>query len=173
MYKFVEDSTRDIEDNAPEEGERANPSTQEMANLEMWVHHTPSILNQGRVKHTEPKAEAGEEEVEPEVLMAKEVEKDPWEPRLKPLTDDANTRGGMPAWILRAYGHEQNAIDPKTKKATLNHGTIVVKSKWWPGQYSFYNNGRVQQLYCGDGLKAELPQCTYYPISPPMMMHER
>jgi len=45
----------------------------------------------------------GEEEVEPEELMAREVQKDPWEPRLKPISQDNKTRGGTPAWIVRAH----------------------------------------------------------------------
>lgn len=35
--------------------------------------------------------------------MKLEVAKDPWEPILKPITKDAKTRGGMPAWICRSY----------------------------------------------------------------------
>lgn len=51
----------------------------------MWLHHLPSILKQARTTHKEPKAEEGEE-IEPEELMKREVAKDPWEPRLKPIT---------------------------------------------------------------------------------------
>ena len=61
----------------------------------------PSILNQGRIKHTEPKSE--DPEADPEQLMAAEVVRDPWEPRLKPLTHDACTRGNLPGWLVRAY----------------------------------------------------------------------
>jgi hypothetical protein len=53
-----------------------------MANLDMWVHYAPQILNQGRTTHLEGKPN-GEEEVEPADLLAREVKKDPWEPRLK------------------------------------------------------------------------------------------
>lgn len=34
----------------------------------------------------EGKPEEGEEEIEPEELLAREVKKDPWEPRLKPIS---------------------------------------------------------------------------------------
>ena len=44
LHRFVEDSTRDIEDNTPEEGEIVKPTTKEMCNIDMWVHHTPSLL---------------------------------------------------------------------------------------------------------------------------------
>jgi len=44
LFKFVEDSTRDIEENAPEEGEIVNPATKAMTDINMWLHHTPSLL---------------------------------------------------------------------------------------------------------------------------------
>jgi len=33
--------------------------------------------------------------------MKREVDKDPWDPRLKPITLDKKTIGGMPSWIMR------------------------------------------------------------------------
>lgn len=77
--------------------------------------------------------------------MAAEVEKDPWEARLKPVVNDCMTRGNLPPWIVRAYDSECCYADPKTKGATsLNYGTVVVKSLWWPGSFTFYNSGRTQ-----------------------------
>lgn len=35
----------------------------------MWLHFYPSILNQGRMKHLEPKPTPGQEDIEPEELM--------------------------------------------------------------------------------------------------------
>lgn len=60
-----------------------------------WLHFVPSILNQGRLTHMDPKpVEAeGEEPVEPEELKKREIAKDPWEPRLKPITNDNKTKG--------------------------------------------------------------------------------
>lgn len=55
----------------------------------------------------------------------------------------------------------------------MSYGTVVVKSMWWPGAYTFFNNGRTLSVYCGDGLKQELPSMTYYPCLPPTMMDER
>mgnify|MGYP000745644264 CR=1 FL=1 len=113
-----------------------------MANLDMWVHYAPQILNQGRTTHLEGKPN-GEEEVEPADLLAREVKKDPWEPRLKSIVNDDKTIGGMPAWILRSYNCKDNLKDVKSGLKTVNHGTVVLKSLWWPGQNVFYNNGRV------------------------------
>jgi hypothetical protein len=104
--------------------------------------------------------------------MKKEIEMDPWEKRLKPIQGDDSSRGGLPAWIIRSYDTKTNYIDTKSKKNSLNYGTVVVKSLWWLGSYSFYNNSRIQSIYCGDGLKNELPGETYYPVEPPTMMME-
>lgn len=104
LYRFVEETNeREVEPNAPEEGEIVKPTTKAMCDMNMWLHFVPSILNQGRVKHTDPKPEPGQEEIEPEELMKLEIAKDPWEPMLKPITKDEKTRGGMPAWICRSY----------------------------------------------------------------------
>lgn len=146
-------------------------TVQEMCEASNWVHYTPNILKQARLTHKEGKPLEGEEEVDPEVLVAREVAKDPWEPRLKPITDDAKTLGGMPAWIVRSYDCQKQFVDDKTGKQTKNYGTIVCKSLWWPGQFSFYNNERIQSIYCGNGLKHE--QESYYPVSPPTMMDEK
>jgi hypothetical protein len=83
---------------------------------------------------------------------------------LKPIVNDEKTIGGMPAWILRSYNCKDNLKDVKSGLKTINHGTVVVKSLWWPGQNVFYNNGRVQSVYCGDGHKTELPRSKFYPI---------
>lgn len=60
----------------------------------------------------------------------------------------------------------------KTKAATENYGCVVAKSMLWPGSFNFYVNGRVSQIYCGDGLKHEDVGVTFYPIIPPVMMSD-
>ena len=34
--------------------------------------------------------------------MKREVAKDPWDKRLKPIVDDKATIGGLPPWIVRS-----------------------------------------------------------------------
>lgn len=116
LHRVVADddgkATREVEDANTEDGEPPKaPSTKQQSDINNWVHHTPSILLQGRTKHADVKVEDDED---PEAVMAREIAKDPWEPRLKPIVDDASTRGGMPAWVLRTYGTEQEQIDPRT-----------------------------------------------------------
>jgi|TARA_B110001450_G_C17624281_1_gene482510 hypothetical protein len=78
-----------------------------MVDLSKWVHQSQSILLQGKLTHTPGVALPGEEEVEEEVLMAREVKKDPWEERLKPIALDNKTLGNMPAWVLRSWGTKE------------------------------------------------------------------
>jgi len=64
--------------------------------------------------HKEVAPAEGEEEGEPDDALKREVAKDPWEPRMKPIGSDAKTQGGMPAWILRSHGADDKYVDPKT-----------------------------------------------------------
>jgi hypothetical protein len=142
-----------------------------MTDIKRWVHLAPQVLIQGRTTHKEGKPLEGEEDVEPEEILRREVTKDPWEVRLKAIVKDNKTIGNMPAWVLRAHGVENSSfVDEKTGKLSNNYGTVVVKSIWWPGSYTFYNNKRTLFVYCGDGQKLESQ--SYYPINPPIMMSE-
>jgi len=101
------------------------------------------------------------------------IAEDPCDLRLKSVNSDCNTLGDMPAWIIRSYNSDTLYVNPKTKKQEDNYGVIVIKSLQWPGAHSFYNNGRVHQIYCGDSLKKEKLGVTYYPIKPPVMMSDK
>ena len=48
--------------------------------------------------------------------MKREVTKDPWEIRLKPISKDKLTKGNLPPWILRAYEADDYFVDLKTGK---------------------------------------------------------
>lgn len=41
LYRFQEENDREVEDNAPEEGEIVKPSVRDMCDLNMWVHYAP------------------------------------------------------------------------------------------------------------------------------------
>lgn len=81
----------------------------------------------------------GEEPPEPEELKKREIAKDPWEPRLKPITKDNKTKGELPAWVLRSYNCGHTYMDEKSQKSNKNYGVVMVKSMWWPGAYTFYS----------------------------------
>lgn len=54
----------------------------------MWVHQSVSLLKQGRLTHMPPKPAAGQEDVDPDELMKIEIANDPWDQRLKCITED-------------------------------------------------------------------------------------
>jgi len=97
----------------------------------------------------------GEEEVEPEELLKREVKKDPWEARLKSISKDSKTRGELPAWVIRSYNVKDSFINPQTQKHSENFGVVCVKSLWWPGSFNFYTGERTLQIYMGNGQKHE------------------
>ena len=104
LFRLTEDNPRDIEENTPEEDEPMKiPTVRDMGDASMWCHYTPSILKQGRLQHAEGQPLDGEEDVEAEELQRREIAKDPWEARLKPISSDAKTRGGTPAWVVRSH----------------------------------------------------------------------
>lgn len=120
IYKFQEETEeREITENVPEDAEAGaipKPTTVQMQKLDNWVHFVPSILKQGRLTHMEAKpAEGDGDEVDPEELKKREIAKDPWEPRLKPITLDCATKGELPAWTLRSYNSCHLFLDEKTQ----------------------------------------------------------
>ena len=115
VYKFQEESTTEIEENVPEEdGPIPVPSSEEMEDKSNWLHYTRNILQCNRITHMEP--EVGEDE-DPDEAKKKVEAADPFEDRLKPITNDKSSKGNYPAWILRAYGDKMNyaAANPSVK----------------------------------------------------------
>lgn len=86
-WRFKEDSNREIEENAPEEGDMVMPTTLEMNNVGMWLHWKDGILQCCRTAHMEPTDLP--EDVEPEEAMKQIVAADPFDEKLKPITADS------------------------------------------------------------------------------------
>lgn len=93
LFRPTEDDPRQIEPVEPEgdEEEVKKPTTQQMSQAKMWCHYNDSILKNNRTAHLEPEApEDGEDaDVDPEELMKQVIAKDPFEPKLKLITDDS------------------------------------------------------------------------------------
>ena len=165
MYRLSEDSVRKIEDNAPEEGELEPPSTQAMSRADMWQHYTAAILKGcNRLTHivSDPP-----EDVDPDDWQKSIESKDPFDARLKPINDDKqvkiskNTK--ISPWVVRLMGDSTEYLDANQK--TVCNGVVVVRSLQWPGSFNFFMNGRVSQIYVGNGHKYE--EVSYYPVHPP------
>lgn len=61
IYKLDPENPREVVDNKAEEdeGPPPRPSNKQMASLDMWVHHSVAILQQGRLTHKAPKPGPG------------------------------------------------------------------------------------------------------------------
>lgn len=75
------------------------PTAQAMKNKANWVHYSKSILKTNKTAHA-----IGEEVEDKDKETDRLLKADPYEPRLKPITDDRACKGNYPAWILRCYG---------------------------------------------------------------------
>ena len=66
LYEFEEENVREIKLKESDDPEKPIPipTVSDMSNIQNWCHMNPSILNQGRVKHTEPKSD--DPEADPE-----------------------------------------------------------------------------------------------------------
>ena len=148
----------------------------DLINLKNWIHYPPSILKQGRVSHyLEPPEDADAEE-----FRKKEMEKDPFEKRIKPVTEDINIKIGsqfceieISPWKLNQYFEDQIYINPyiklldekapdfdpaEQKDNKCDYTIICLKSLLWPGAYNFYINKTCYFFYFGFGLKfSDLP----------------
>jgi len=174
VMRTVEDNDRDIEDNAPEEGDLVLPTTHAMADPAMWVHKNLNILKNCRTAHADPEEPEGAEDWDAEVEKKKIEDADPYDPRLKQITKDCQialtkTTKQCP-WVVRLCGDKTEYANPAKPGATLCNGVVVVRSLQWPGAYSFYQNETWHQVYLGTGHKLE--QACLYPVAAPKVMDD-
>ena len=143
-----------------------------MKKLSNWVHYGQNILKCNRLRHMEINPETVElkEGEEIEDVMKRVVAADPFERRLKPVTEDKGCKGNYPAWILRSFGDCATYKAANPLHSTMQYGVVVVKSTVWPGAMSFFWRGQWGDIYVGDGHKHE--DVTYFPVQPPMIQDD-
>ena len=67
------------------------PGTLAMGNMDMWVHSQPNILFCCRTQHMDPEMpEDAPEELDIEDVKKQIEAKDPYDSRLKPISEDKN-----------------------------------------------------------------------------------
>lgn len=143
----------------------------------MWVHAKPNILINGRTAHIPPE-DPGDlpegEEFDLEEAKQSMERNDPYDPLLKKITDDCQVSTGgkfkTPAWSVRICGDvtEYRQFDP-AQKALRSNAVVVVRSLTWPGACSFFYDGKVQQIYLGNGHKFG-QETSNFPVNPPEVM---
>lgn len=158
---------KEIEPKDPENEDDAfkQPETEDQSALSNWVHHPKSILDNNKTDHQEPVLEEGDER-EPAEVLKEIIKKDPFENRLKPITEDDAIDGGA-AWTLKLLGPQtrQTVVGKMGKKASQHFGVCVLKSLRWPGQISCWKGTSQYTIYVGNGLKNQ--EVSYYPVYPP------
>mmetsp|Transcript_24754 Transcript_24754/g.30940 ORF Transcript_24754/g.30940 Transcript_24754/m.30940 type:complete len:240 (+) Transcript_24754:768-1487(+) len=157
----------EVEANTPEEPEQPfpAPTTEQMSKKASWVHYSKSILNNNKTSHT-----LGEEVEDRDKEVDRVLGADPYELRLKPITQDKACKGNYPAWILRTYGDSMKYAMANPAHGAKQYSVVVVKSTVWPGALSYFWQGQWGELYMGDGQKHE--DITYFPVQPPQIMSD-
>ena len=140
------------------------PSAEEMCRKESWVHYAKNILSNNKTSHTISE--------DPDLDRDKEVDRvlaeDPYELRLKPITQDRACKGNYPAWILRSYGDNMKYMMANQEHGQKQYNVVVVKSTVWPGAISYFWQGQWGELYMGDAQKHE--DVSFFPVQPPKIM---
>ena len=98
-----------------------------------WVHYAKSILGNNKTSHS-----IGEDVEDREKEVDRLLAADPYEKRLKPITNDRSCKGNYPAWILRSYGDKTRYAMANPAHGAKQYGLVVVKSTVWPGALSYF-----------------------------------
>ena len=165
LYCTQEADVNDIERNDPDDEENKYvPQTENQLSLKNWCHYPKGILKNCRTGHTEPEVPEGED-IEPEELLKQIEAADPYEARLKAITDDGDVEKGIPAWNLRFLGdsYRQPTLNGKTE----HNGVVVVRSLRWIGSTTVWKGDKWYQIYVGNGHKNEAQ--SYFPVDPPIV----
>lgn len=111
-------------------------------------------------------------EGEPEELLKALEAKDPYENRLKSISDDNNVivskNMKICPWVVKEMG-DTTEYKTETGKVVSN-GLVVVRSLQWPGSFNFYYQGRYLNIYVGNGHKYEV--ASYFPVNPPIVLSD-
>ena len=95
---------------------------------------------------------------------------DPFEPRLKSIVQDDKIKMGnkmmQSSWTVRLVGDSQEYLTESGK--TVCHGVVVIRSLFWPGSVTLYQNGRQTTIYVGDGTK-KTEKLQPFPLLPPSL----
>ena len=118
------------------EGEDFKPmDVKEAGDIGNWVHLSPVILKEGRIKRKEIEEE---DDVKKEQMEKERSESDPFERRLKPVRLDKCKMGLTldddleVCWVLRSHGDfskRHHGYKPTTTDPTI----VSLRSLVWPG----------------------------------------
>lgn len=145
----------------------------DLINMKNWIHYPPGILKEGRVSHFIEVPE-DQPDLDPEEFKKKIIMNDPFDKRIKPITEDkqiisnAFTQIKISPWKLTQHYESTVYINPyikmidetspdfdptQVKDNQLDYSLICIKSLIWPGSYNFYINKEPYFFYFGNGQK--------------------
>ena len=146
--------------------EARDPDTNECLNIKNWVHFSPSILKEGRTVHMEKEAPEGKD---PDEFKKEIVSNDPFEPRLKSISNDTLIKCTIPnikipSWKLsycyddKIYTNQDIIINPEDeeslkKDTSISRVIINLRNLIWPGAHVIRMKGQIQYYYFGWGMK--------------------
>ena len=143
----------------------------DLINLNTWIHYPPGILKQGRVNHF---IEPPEDVPDAEEYKKKEMEKDPFDKRIKSVVEDkllpASSLSKIKICPWKLYQFFENDIyinpyikmldetqpdfDPAEQKDNkVDYSIICIKSLLWPGSFNIYYQKECYFFYFGNGNK--------------------
>ncbi|NXG47203.1 RSH4A protein, partial [Psilopogon haemacephalus] len=156
FYQFAEEEEEEEEEEGGRGTYEENPDFQPLSVAEMvdslstWVHHTQSILQQGRCvwlnpfkksEGEEPEDDEDEDEEEEKAEEPDALQQEIGPPLLTPLSEDEGIQN-IPAWTAQA---STNLIP--------QHAVAVLQSNRWPGAYAFASGRKFGNIYFGWGHK--------------------
>ena len=133
--------------------------------LKNWIHFYPGIINQGRVQHY---IEVPDDTPDADEYRKKEIDKDPFDKRARPISEDSYLNSSIPnvkipAWKLQYLYDDKiyinnniklNPDDPEEQKDnTENYAVICLRSLRWPGAHVVKIKNEIHTLYFGWGQK--------------------
>ena len=77
----------------------------------------------------------------------------------------------QPCWSVRICGDTTEYANSNPALGLQSNAVVVVRSLVWPGSYTFFFDGKVQQIYLGHGRKFSFEQKPF-PVHPPMVMSD-
>jgi len=145
--------------------EIAIPTMEELATPENWVHRYSNILLAGRTEHLKP--EKTSEDQDPDEMLERLKEADPYIDRLKGINEDEPFPKFETGWIIKPVGDPQQYAQLPPKEGNLAYNVMVIKPYRWPGSVTVCSKGRYQTIYIGNAIKAGgLP---FNPLGPDML----
>ena len=102
QWKPTEDQEPPYAELEPFEDEVKKPTNLEMCSLGNWEHAVPHVLKNGRCTHNEITDIDDEDKLKEAIAQQRAM--DPYNTRLKPITEDQGCHGLPSAWNVRNYG---------------------------------------------------------------------